>query len=214
MAISSLEIDTIYERAVFNQRRQGPDESVEAFVTALHCLAEHCEYQALRDEMIRDRIVVGLKDSKLSEKLQMDPDLTLKKAVLLSRQSELVKKQQETIRNAPGGQTTVDVVEAKKKPRDYKRVSHKPQDRMVAANGAEIISTAGTSALPKMRHATSVERRDILRNAASPREYHTKSKHRITAVTRMTKRSRRSSSEKFPTQKRKRGELTLVSTSR
>ena len=52
--------------------------------------------------MIRDRIAVRLKDSKLSEKLQMDPDLTLKKAVLLSWQSELVKKKQETMRNAPG----------------------------------------------------------------------------------------------------------------
>ena len=52
--------------------------------------------------MIRDRIAVRLKDSKLSEKLQMDPDLTLKKAVLLSRQSKLVKNQQETMRNAPG----------------------------------------------------------------------------------------------------------------
>ena len=52
--------------------------------------------------MIRDRIAVRLKDSKLSEKLQMDPDLMLKKAVLLSRQSELVKNQQETMRNAQG----------------------------------------------------------------------------------------------------------------
>ena len=55
---------SIYERAKFNQRRQGPDETVESFITDLHCLAEYCQYGALRDEMIRDHIVIGLKDSR------------------------------------------------------------------------------------------------------------------------------------------------------
>lgn len=42
--------------------------------------------------MIRDRIVVGLLDAKLTEKLQLDPELTLPKAVNQARQSEAVKK--------------------------------------------------------------------------------------------------------------------------
>ena len=50
--------------------------------------------------MIRDRLVVGLADVALSECLQMDPDLTLQRAVEKARNSELVKKQQGTIRNA------------------------------------------------------------------------------------------------------------------
>ena len=33
----------IFERARFNQRSQHPGESVEAFVTALHQLAEYCD---------------------------------------------------------------------------------------------------------------------------------------------------------------------------
>ena len=61
----------IYERAKFNSRCQEPDEPVETFVTALYNLAEHCGYEALHDEMIRDRIVVGIQDRKLSEKLQL-----------------------------------------------------------------------------------------------------------------------------------------------
>ena len=59
---------------------------------ALHALAEHCNFGTLTDEMIRDRIVVGLLDAKLSEKLQLDPELTLPKAVNQARQSEAVKK--------------------------------------------------------------------------------------------------------------------------
>ena len=54
------------------------------------CLAEHCEYGALHDEMIRDRIVVGIVDSSLSLKLQLDSNLTLKKAIDAGRLSNLL----------------------------------------------------------------------------------------------------------------------------
>ena len=43
--------------------------------------------------MIRDRLVVGLRNDKLSEKLQMNSGLTLEQAVQQARQSENVKKQ-------------------------------------------------------------------------------------------------------------------------
>ena len=71
----------IFERARFNQRRQQEGESVDDFITSLHSLSEHCNYGQLREEMIRDRIVVGLCDSALSEKLQLESDLTLEKAI-------------------------------------------------------------------------------------------------------------------------------------
>ena len=49
--------------------------------------------------MIRDRIVVSLKDASLSEKLQPDSELTLEKAILKATQSEMVKKQQQELRS-------------------------------------------------------------------------------------------------------------------
>ena len=52
--------------------------------------------------MIRDRIVVGLLDAGLSMKLQMDPDLTLDKAVTMARQSEAIKQQQVVVRGGTG----------------------------------------------------------------------------------------------------------------
>ena len=65
---------------------------MDDFVTALYCLSEHCQYGNLRDKMIRDRIIVGLHDSSLSEKLQLEPELTLEKAVTSAHQGESVKK--------------------------------------------------------------------------------------------------------------------------
>ena len=45
--------------------------------------------------MIRDRIVVGIIDEALSKRLQLDPDLTLKKAWKMVRQQEVVHVQEQ-----------------------------------------------------------------------------------------------------------------------
>ena len=79
--------------------KQEEGEAVDDLITDLYCLAEHCQYGALHDEMIRDRIVVRIRDRRLSEKLQMESELTLDKAVAQVRQSELVKKQQGSLRS-------------------------------------------------------------------------------------------------------------------
>jgi hypothetical protein len=44
---------------------------VDHFITALHTLSEHCGYGDMRDQLIRDLIVVGICDDKLSEKMQL-----------------------------------------------------------------------------------------------------------------------------------------------
>ena len=107
--------NVIFERAKFNRRVQEEGETVDEFVTALNKLAEHCNYGTLVKEMIRDRLVVGLRDAKLSEKLQLDSELTLEKAVNQARQSEAVKKQQHILRGGPSGEgSKVDLLAGKK----------------------------------------------------------------------------------------------------
>ena len=67
--------NVIFERAKFNQRRQEPGKPIDNFITLLHCLSEHCDYGELCEQMIRDRIVVGIQDISLSEKLQLESNL-------------------------------------------------------------------------------------------------------------------------------------------
>lgn len=92
----------IYERATFNRRKQESHATVESFVTDLFKLAERCQYGALKDELIRDRLVVGLLDTALSEKLQLDSALTLETAVAAARNSEAVKQQHKEMRGTQG----------------------------------------------------------------------------------------------------------------
>ena len=57
---------------------------------ALYELVQHCDYGGMKDEMIRDHLVVGIRDSSLSKKLQLDPALTLEKAKKAICQSEAI----------------------------------------------------------------------------------------------------------------------------
>lgn len=85
--------NVIHERACFHQRVQQPGERAEAFIRALYELSEHCEFGAMRDKSIRDRIVVGILDKDLSRRLQLITDLTLAQTIQTVRQSEEVATQ-------------------------------------------------------------------------------------------------------------------------
>ena len=64
---------------------------------------------------MRDRLVVGRRDKRLSEQLQMDPELTLEKAVNKARQSEQVKKQLENLKinfKAEASSTQLDSIQS------------------------------------------------------------------------------------------------------
>ena len=65
--------------------RREEGEPVDSFITSLsYQLADHCNYRDLHDEMIGGQIVVGLRDSNLSERLQTDRESTLDKAIMVA----------------------------------------------------------------------------------------------------------------------------------
>ncbi|XP_005088965.1 uncharacterized protein LOC101855985 [Aplysia californica] len=78
----------IFARAKFNKRTQLPGQSVNIFIQDLHRFANDCSYGALKDELIRDRIVVGVRDDDLSKQLQLKLKLTHDEAIQISRQAE------------------------------------------------------------------------------------------------------------------------------
>ena len=52
-----------FERARINQ---GAGEPAEEYIVEMYRLAENCSYAGLKEEMIRDRLVVGIHDGVLS----------------------------------------------------------------------------------------------------------------------------------------------------
>eukprot|EP00117_Sycon_ciliatum_P016581 scpid41840/ scgid0554/ Retrovirus-related Pol polyprotein from transposon opus; Protease; Reverse transcriptase; Endonuclease len=86
----------VYGRAWFHQ----PTESLDDFLNELYRLADRCNSKAMHDEMLRDRLIAGLAEARLSERLHLDSDMTLEKALAQARQSAAIKEQQTTVRAA------------------------------------------------------------------------------------------------------------------
>ena len=49
----------------FHTRERGPSESVANYVAELKAIAEHCDFGNSLQEMIRDRLVCGVNDSRI-----------------------------------------------------------------------------------------------------------------------------------------------------
>ena len=84
----------IFERNKFNMRVQREGEPVDSFVTDFYSLPKHCKLGILHDELICDGIIVGIRDMALSEKLQLEAELTLETAINQVRQKKAARKQQ------------------------------------------------------------------------------------------------------------------------
>ena len=89
--------NVIFERARFN-RSQIDGETADEYIMVLYRLSENCEYGAMTSEMIRDRLVVGIRNAPLSEHLQLDPKLTLETVKKMVRQREAVEEQQHILK--------------------------------------------------------------------------------------------------------------------
>ena len=64
------EVNEIYERYCFKKRDKLLTESVDCFVAELKTLAKTCNFcDCLRDSLIRDRTVLGIKDEQTMKKL-------------------------------------------------------------------------------------------------------------------------------------------------
>ncbi|KAI5708540.1 hypothetical protein M8J77_024816 [Diaphorina citri] len=89
--------NVIYERYKFGLAKQESDESVDKFVSNLKSLAKSCDYNTMEEELIRDKIVLGVESNDLRKKLLSERDLTLQNAVDISRLFEATENRMRSI---------------------------------------------------------------------------------------------------------------------
>ena len=63
----------------------------------MRSLSDTCDFGALKDEIIRDRIVCGVRDSSLMKKLLQVPELTLERCIDMCRSAEATSTQLEAM---------------------------------------------------------------------------------------------------------------------
>lgn len=83
----------IYNRYIFLSREQMQYENFEVFHADLLKLVEDCDYKMFKEEMLRDKIVLGLKYISLKKELLKRDKLTLKETINLCPAAEATDKQ-------------------------------------------------------------------------------------------------------------------------
>ena len=88
-----------YERFKFNTRKQEEGEDFDNFIMEIQQMIKKCEYcSECSKSILKDKIVLGVIDSELQRELLKTEDLTLKKAIEISRTFEKANKQNEEIK--------------------------------------------------------------------------------------------------------------------
>lgn len=77
----------VYEHFKFFKRDQLPGERIDQFIKALRNLASTCDFKE-GDTLILDRIVLGVSDARMQERLLQKPDLKLSEAIDICRSME------------------------------------------------------------------------------------------------------------------------------
>jgi hypothetical protein len=102
-----------FVRFKFFSHIQEEGQTIDDYVTELKTLSQHCEFGELKDSLIRDKIVIGVNDIKLRERLLKNLDLSLETAIQICRAAEEVKKQSKEIQSNTASATHVDFVRRK-----------------------------------------------------------------------------------------------------
>ena len=96
----------------FNTHCQEEGQSIQIFVKDLKLKAADCEFGELKDSLIKDRLICGIRDKEAREMLLSKPELTLDKAVELlinrkvARDGSAVVEQGASVKTEPN----IDVV--------------------------------------------------------------------------------------------------------
>ncbi|GBN89979.1 hypothetical protein AVEN_190471-1 [Araneus ventricosus] len=72
--------NVVVQRFIFNSRMQDVDEIFYVFYTDLRKLVKSCEVGNQAERVVRDRIVLGIADSGLQERLLREKNLSLARA--------------------------------------------------------------------------------------------------------------------------------------
>ena len=91
--------NVVYERYKFNICEQDQEETVAQYITKLRQLASTCEFGVLENDLIRDRLVLGTKDSSARARRLREPKLDLQKAINMCKSSEISKSQLKDMSN-------------------------------------------------------------------------------------------------------------------
>ena len=94
-------VNVTYERYIFNKRCQENGERFDVFLGDIRRLSKSCDFGTVADSILRDRIVVGIRDDATRHKLLQVRDLSLQKAIDICKASEAAGRQLKVMTSGP-----------------------------------------------------------------------------------------------------------------
>ena len=102
-----------FKRYKFNRRAQEPGESYDQYKTVLRQMAQRCDFGSItQDEIVRDRIVFGIHDARVRERLLRESNLTLSKVDELCRAAESTSEHMKIVGGAVSSAEAINAVSA------------------------------------------------------------------------------------------------------
>lgn len=92
--------NVVFERFKFFSCTQQEGQQIDNYLTELKTLASTCSFGNQENDLIRDRLVLGIREKCLLERLLRETELTLEKAAEFLRAAETSKMQLETVTGA------------------------------------------------------------------------------------------------------------------
>uniref|UniRef100_A0A1A8IVJ0 Peptidase A2 domain-containing protein n=1 Tax=Nothobranchius kuhntae TaxID=321403 RepID=A0A1A8IVJ0_NOTKU len=136
--------NVVFERHQFWSYPMSPGIVVDRYITELRQKSKDCEFGPNVDDMIRDKLVFSINDSRLKERLLHDKDLTLNKAIEICRSAEAAKTQIQAMQLNPVVQdASVDTL--KKTPHNLRP----GQGRIKASNKQTVCTKCGIKHEPR-----------------------------------------------------------------
>ena len=100
---------------MFNRRNQEENESIEQYVTVIRKLAQTCNFcNCLSDSLIRDRLVLGIRDETIRKKLLQEKKLTLSRALDIGRSGETTNLRLKELKKPVGTEEEVNALKQNK----------------------------------------------------------------------------------------------------
>ena len=93
-------------RFKFHSRCRQPGESIAVFVSQLRSLLENCGFGDTLEDMLRDRLVCGIRDDAIQKWLLAEHDLNFAKAAQLTLSMETAAKNVKELQQPSGTPTT------------------------------------------------------------------------------------------------------------
>lgn len=91
--------NTIGERFIFHRRQQGADETVSEFIVEIKSLSQTCAFDTNLETALRDKLIFGVRSTKIQRRLVGEKDITFDKACEMARMMEATENNLNEMQN-------------------------------------------------------------------------------------------------------------------